>query len=129
MASLARDVWWDGLDDARYYWCHDSITELAEDIERVQQGARVLVTFGHVLLQTRADTEAINDFVSIVKVASSQSELCDVVAIDAHRNWDTRSQFRHACHDFRCALEDAGLTVSHWDVPDIGSALLGQVRA
>ena len=67
----------------------------------------VLVTFGHVLIQTRNDRRALREFSRVIRELSL-SNSCTIIAVDAYSGW-RRSEFRDACDKLAARLRKFGV--------------------
>ena len=80
----------------------------------------VLITFGHVLIQVKDSSEAMQNFVGIIN-NMFPSKSCIVVAVDAYSSDDIRQDFRDACNKLWAALNDAGVNVKNNHIGSIRS--------
>lgn len=67
----------------------------------------ILVTFGHVLIQTRNNRRALREFSRIIRALSS-SNSCTIIAVDAYSG-SRRSEFREACDKLIAKLRKLGV--------------------
>lgn len=68
-----------------------------------------IVTFGYVLVQVKDDTEAIYNFVKIIKHLFPANS-CTLVAVDAFSG-NRSSEFRNACEKLLSALSNIGTNI------------------
>ena len=110
MVELATSIW-DLLEENANYSCHHDLCELISDVKPVVADAcRVLITLGHVLVQTVDDNSAVDDFARIIAMCARIAN-CLLVAVDAQTG-DRPEDFRRAHDQLQAALEQRGLTCS-----------------
>ena len=108
---LARLIW-KGLEQDENYSCTHKIDKLIRSIcETKHDRPSCLITFGHVLIQTRSNRKALKNFANIVRQCSSISD-CRLVAVDA-TTYDRPAQFREGCERLVTAMEKKGLIVDN----------------
>ncbi len=106
------------VDLADLFWKRLSVTNRMDnysDVDDIQKRLRarklsncdVLVTFGHVLLQTKDNTRSVDDFACIIQNLFP-SNSCIVVAVDAYSG-ESRKKFRDACDNLRSILRKVGV--------------------
>lgn len=109
MVKLARLIW-EYMEECVYYSVHDRIDDLfSTSMPGGPRPSAVLVTLGHVLVQTANDESAMRDFASIIATFARLAD-CRMVAVDAlSGRWPT--DFQRACGQLRAALEKLGSIV------------------
>ena len=108
MVGLANTIW-NLLEEDAIYSCHDDICELISNVEAVADDrCHMLVTLGHVLVQTVDDDSAVGNFARIVATCARIAN-CLLVAVDAQTG-DRPEGFRRACDQLSAALDRRGLT-------------------
>lgn len=118
MAELAISIW-NRLEEDTHYTCFHSIEELCSVAILCRPApCNVLVTFGHVLIQTNNDESAFSDFVAIVRTFAALGA-CQILAVDA-RSKSRRQKFRTACKHLTSAIEQ--------HIPSIGSSMSARIR-
>lgn len=106
------------VDLAALFWKRLSVTHLMgsySDTDDMLKRLRarklsnydVLVTFGHVLLQTKDNSQSVDDFARIIQNLFP-SNSCTVVAVDAYSG-ESREKFRNACNNLRDKLRKVGV--------------------
>ena len=84
MIKLARWIW-KRLDETESYSCHHNIEKITRSASKLKaKRASVIVTFGHVLVQTHDDQAALNNFVDIVASFANTADCC-LVAVDGQK--------------------------------------------
>ena len=124
MVKLACLIW-EYMDECVYYSVHGRIDDLfSTSMPGGTTPSAVLVTLGHVLVQTADDESAMRDFASIIATFAQLAD-CRVVAVDAlSGRWP--KDFQRACGQLRAALEKLGSIV---DIRVVGrSEMQGVVR-
>ena len=71
-----------------------------------------VITFGHVLIQIKGNSEALQNFAEIVKNLFP-SNSCIVVAVDAYSSNDRRLDFRNACKELWASLAEVGVNINN----------------
>ena len=117
MVKLARWIW-KRLDETESYSCHHNIEKITRSASKLKaKSASIIVTFGHVLVQTHDNQTALDSFADIV-AEFAQINDCRLVAVDGQKEiW--REMFGEACDRLKAAMEKRGLIV---DNPHIGSS-------
>lgn len=111
MARLARLIW-DGLNEDEIFFCHYKIERLLDLIRKSRDmNPSILITFGHILVQTCGDYEALKYFSRIIAYLARIGE-CRILAVDATTG-DRPERFRVACDRLRTAIEKKGLIVDN----------------
>ena len=87
---------------------------------RYLSDCHILITFGHVLIQVKDSSEAIQNFVRIIN-NMLPSKSCIVVAVDAYSSEDIRQDFRDASNKLRADLNDVGVNVKNNHIGSIRS--------
>lgn len=106
---------------ARIFWKNFPVQHelnAYHDVDGIRKGLRsqdlsgcdVLVSFGHVLIQTRGDERALSEFACIIRELFP-SGTCTMVAVDAHVNKWKRDEFRNSCRDLFRRLRALGVGV------------------
>ena len=109
MVSLARSIW-RLLEEGTDYLAYYNIRNLLSSIPRAcGDRCTILVTLGHVLIQTVENDSAIGDFARIIAMCAGMAN-CLVVAVDA-RSRDRPQELRRACNKLDAALQRCGLTI------------------
>lgn len=106
MVRLASDVWSEVGDAGGCSWHHDIGDLLAAALAGGPRYSGLLVTFGHVLAQTHASEDAINQFATVISHMTSEDSL--VVAVDAK---GASQDFRAGCESLIGAMEILHLMV------------------
>lgn len=111
MVRLARLIW-KRLELNENYSCQHKLDKLILSIrERKYENLSYLITFGHVLIQTRDDHKALENFADIVGNCVNTAE-CRMVAVDATM-YDRPAKFREGCERLVVAMEKKGLIVDN----------------
>ena len=71
----------------------------------------VIVTLGYVLIQTKGNLNAMNNFSEIVQSLLKPSNSCILIAVDAYRKKEYRESFLKACDQLRKALNKRGVNL------------------
>lgn len=117
MARLAKIIW-NRLEEGVRYSFYHSIRDLESNMELATADRRnVLVTLGHVLVQTVDNDSALDDFARIIAKCARMAN-CLVIAVDA-RTGERPMDFRRALGKLKASLERRGLTIS---VPPVGAS-------
>ena len=125
MAELANSIW-RRLEEETPYSCHHHLEDLFSAAMSVRPSTgSVLVTFGHVLVQTIDDDLAVNDFSSIVETFATLGD-CRMLAVDA-RSGSRREAFRKACENLAGAIEQRGMVIAERDIPTFGSRMFARI--
>ena len=126
MVKLANLIW-NRLGISTSYSCHHRLEAL---YSTAMQGGPVpcgvLITFGHVLVQTVDDESAVSDFADIVDTFVMIGD-CQILAVDAYSTLSRRETFRKACENLRVAIEQRGMVVVEWDIPTFGSRMFARI--
>lgn len=127
MVKLARLIW-NQLDENDIFFCHHNINKL---LRMVQQDSAerpyLLITFGHILVQTYNDDSALKNFARAVAQLAKLAD-CRLLAVDA-TSGDRPKKFRLACSRLNAAMAKCGLMVDNlhidnsvmWTVARLGS--------
>ena len=108
MVKLANIIW-NRLGEEECYSCFHSTTDLKHGMRLPRTGkCRVLVTLGHVLVQTVDEASAIGDFARIIAMCTRMANSL-VVAVDAQTG-NRPEDFRRACNILEGALKQRGMT-------------------
>ena len=127
MEALATSIWSRLGEDAAYA-CHYQLDELLSTATLVRPDTcSVLVTFGHVLIQTMDDESAVNDFTTIIETFAALGD-CQILAVDARMLWQ-REAFRKACKNLAVVIKQRGMTLTGWDISSFGSRMLARIGA
>ena len=111
MVKLARLIWKRFGEDERYS-CHHNIEKLMTLLRNTKEMCPyILVTFGHVLIQTRGDYKAQADFALIIANLARLAK-CRIIAVDATTR-DRPANFRESCDGLKVAMEKRGLAVDN----------------
>lgn len=81
-----------------------------------------IITIGHVLIQARDNTEALQDYVQVIRHLFPSGS-CILVAIDPYVNEDIQQDFPEACHALLDALAGAGIKAEPEPASDTGSSM------
>ena len=115
MIRLA-DYIWDRLEEDVDYMCFHKTKDLLTQIPQIITAPFcMLITLGHVLVQTVDDDSALSNFARIIAKCAPMTN-CLVVAVDAQTG-NRPDQFRRACDKLEAALTRRGLTVG---IPAMG---------
>ena len=69
-----------------------------------------IITFGHVLVQTEGNREAMQNFIDIIRRLFPVNS-CILLAVDAFGKEDSRQKFVNACEELWRYLSDVGINV------------------
>ena len=109
MARLAMYLW-ERFEEDTHYSCYHSISELLNSLEKeCAANSYIIVTFGHVLVQTVDNVPALTEFARIIAKCARIAN-CLVMAVDA-KTGDRPKDFRRALDRLNTFLEDRGLTI------------------
>ena len=124
MVELAYAIW-NRFDEGMSHSLHHTIPNLLTSVSSVTSDrSRILVTLGHVLVQTVDDDSAISDFARIIAKLAPMAN-CQLMAVDAQTG-SRPDDFHRACSKLSAALERLGLIVG---TPSIGrSDMVTSVR-
>ena len=109
MVKLARCIW-KRLDETNNYFCYHNVSKVFDSRNQERSNkTTVIVTFGHVLIQTLNNGKAHEKFVDIISSFSTVAD-CRVIAVDAQKiEW--REMFDEAWGQLKSAMERRGLIV------------------
>lgn len=126
MVELARKVW-ERLGVTEKYRCSHSVNEIISASEQASMAYDcVVVTFGHVLIQTRDNKTARDTFARIIATVA-ESAKCIIIASDAHSG-DQDARFKAACRDLKTAIARRGFAIDmHSRAGESG--MYGEIRA
>lgn len=102
MIKIARKIWKRLNVEEKYKCYHDVKKVIAAGKQASLSSGFVIVTFGHVLIQTRDNKTAQDTFARIVATVA-ESAKCIIIASDAHSG-DNDDSFREACRDLKMAI-------------------------
>ena len=115
MTELANLIW-NRLGENTHYSCHHRIEDLYSAAMQGGPASRgVLVTFGHVLIQTIDNEPAVSDFASIIETFARLGE-CRILAVDARSGSSRRETFRRACENLTRAIEQRGIITAEQNI-------------
>ena len=108
LARLIRKL----LGEDERYSCHHKKEKLIRLLrESKANRPYILVTCGHVLIQTSSNHKAQADFAQIIAKLAQLAD-CQIVAVDAHTG-NRPQQFLTACDRLKDAMEKKGLIVDN----------------
>ena len=116
MARFAIYLWERFEEDADYL-CFHNLSELLNSLEEgCAANSYVIVTFGHVLVQTVDSAPALAVFARIIAKCARLAN-CLMIAVDAQTG-DRPKDFRRSLGSLKTFLENRGLTI---EVPPVGA--------
>ena len=111
MVKLARLIW-RKFDEGEIFFCHHKINKLLRSIKKSKyDNPQLLITFGHILIQTYDDWGALDKFSRIITDLAKLAD-CRILAVDATMGNRTE-RFRLACDRLKAAMEKRGLMVDN----------------
>ena len=108
---------WKRFEEDTDYLCYHNLPELLNSLEEeCATNSHVIITFGHVLVQTVDNARALAEFARIIAKCARLAN-CLVIAVDAQTG-DRPKDFRRSLGSLKTFLENRGLTI---EVPPVGA--------
>ncbi len=126
MVELALKIWKRLNVEEKYKCYHDIEKVIAASKQASLSSGLVIVTFGHVLIQTRDNKTARDTFACIIATVA-ESAKCIIIASDAYSG-DQDARFKAACRDLKTAIDRRGFAIDmHFHAGESG--MYGEIRA
>ena len=101
---------WNQFEGDTDYLCYHELSESFDNLEKeCAANSYVIVTFGHVLVQTVDNAAALGEFARIIAKCARIAN-CLVMAVDA-KTGDRPKDFHRALGGLKTSLENRGLTI------------------
>ena len=126
MVELALKIW-KRLNVEEEYKCYHNVEKVISAGKKASLSSDlVIVTFGHVLIQTSDNKIALDTFARIIATVT-ESVKCIIIASDAHSG-DQDASFGAACRDLKTAIDRRGFVIDmHFHAGE--SRMYGEIRA